>query len=77
MVIYTLENNAYGIIKDIDTAGALKVYVYEDNAQIIGQGEFYFEKIINFTAKPKSTYTLRFYNDGIPKLVSLSYPNLL
>ena len=77
MVVYTLENNAYGIIKDIETSGVLKAYVYEDNSQIVAQAEFYFEKILKFKAKAKSTYTIRFYNDGIPKLISFSYPNLL
>jgi hypothetical protein len=77
MMIYTLENNAYGVIKDIDTAGALKVYVYEDNSQIVAQAEFYFEKVLKFKVKAKSTYNIRFYNDGIPKLLSFNYPNLL
>lgn len=35
MLLYTLENNAYGFIKDIDATKPLRVYVYEDNSRII------------------------------------------
>lgn len=38
MIVYTLENNAYGIVKDISQSGIIKVYVYEDNTRIVGQG---------------------------------------
>lgn len=38
MLIYTLQNNAYGFVKDIDTSKPLKVYVYEDNNRIVAQG---------------------------------------
>jgi hypothetical protein len=36
MVTYVLENNVYGLIKDIETASPLKVFVYEDNIRIVG-----------------------------------------
>ena len=41
-LIYILNDNAYGVVKDIGKSKTLKIYVYEDNNRIIGQGEFYF-----------------------------------
>jgi hypothetical protein len=46
MVVYVLDNNVYGLIKDLESASPLKVYVYEDNIRIISIGEFYFEKAL-------------------------------
>jgi citrate lyase synthetase len=77
MIIYTLENNAYGIIKDIDTEIPIHVYVYENNNRMIAEGEFYFEKSIKFLAIPDAYYSVRFRNGGQPKLVSFTYPNIL
>ncbi len=37
ILIYVLENNAYGFVKDIDKSKSLKVFVYEDNARIAAQ----------------------------------------
>ena len=77
MTIYVEENNVYGYVKDVDSAQALKVYVYEDNAQIIGQGEFYFDYALRFQAKKGSTYTIRFYNSGLKKLVNVAHPKMI
>jgi hypothetical protein len=31
-----LENNAYGVTKDVEKVRPIKVYVYEDNNRIVG-----------------------------------------
>ena len=77
MTIYVEENNVYSYVKDVDSAQPLKVYVYEDNTQIIAQGEFYFEYFIQFQAKKGSSYTVRFYNSGIKKLVNVGHPKMI
>lgn len=38
MLIYTQENNAYGLVKDIEISKALKENVYENNDRIVGEG---------------------------------------
>lgn len=75
--MYVLKDNAYGMVKDVDTAGLIKLYVYEDNNRIVGQAECFFMAAVLFKAKPKSTYTVRFYNDGITKLISLTFPEFV
>ena len=77
ITVYVEENNIYGLIKDVDVAQPLKIYVYEDNTQIVGQGEFYFNKLLYFNAKKGSSYTVRFYNSGLKKLVNVMHPRLL
>lgn len=77
MLIYTQENNAYGLVKDIEISKALKVYVYENNDRIVGEGQFYYEKAFKFEAKAGAHYIFRFYNDGVLKLVSFTYPSLI
>lgn len=41
------------------------------------QSEFYFEKTVKFDVKGRSRYTIRFYNQGVAKLVIFSYPTML
>lgn len=77
MLLYTIENNAYGFVRDIDVSKALKVYIYENNDRIVGQGEFYYSKAIKFSAKAGAHYIIRFYNDGVLKLVSFTYPSII
>lgn len=55
----------------------MQIYVYEDDNRIMAQTEFYFEKTIRFNVKDRSRYTIRFYNQGVAKLVIFSYPTML
>lgn len=69
--IYVSEDNVYGEIQDVEKEPPLRIYVYENNNRIIVQKEFYFQGIISFTAKKDSTYTIRYYNTGKQKLISV------
>lgn len=75
--IYVLENNAYTFVRDIENVKPLRVYVYENNDRIVAQAEFYYERALKFSAFAGKKYIFRFYNDGVLKLVSFTYPSLV
>jgi hypothetical protein len=67
--IFTHRDNTYTELSDVDAEGGVKVFVYENNEKIVGQGQFYFRGQIGFECKKGSGYIIRFYNEKVDKLI--------
>ena len=52
------------------------MYIYEENTQIVGQGEFFFENFVYFQAKQDLAYYIRFYSSGAQRLVTVAHPRI-
>lgn len=75
--IYSNENGVYVRNNDIDSEKPLSLTVYENNRNTVYQSSFYFNDAYMFDGNADSTYTVRFENADMHRLVSLRTTTVL
>lgn len=68
---YVEENNHYKQIENVDRETQTRYTITENNNKIIADERFFFQSGSTFQAGDKSKYTIKFFNTGRPKLISL------
>ena len=77
MSIYSNENGVYTRKENIENEKPMQISIYENYNRLIYQDSFHFTNAYSFKGEPHSTYTIRFQNSDIHRLVSAKISNVL
>jgi hypothetical protein len=74
---YVAQDNTYIRTKNIEEEEPVKIYIYENNQNIVYQGEFYYQTYIIFEGQANAMYLIKVVNNGRTKLISMNCKKLL
>jgi len=69
-----------GIIKRaslLDENNPMQVFIYENNARLVYNKDYYFVDLVRFPGQANSTYTIKFITKGEPRLVELTVMSIV
>jgi hypothetical protein len=75
--IYINRDGVYVKSDDLEDEQPLQIYVYENSSRVIFQDSYFFKNFVGFSGQPNTTYSIKFSNNGLHRLISLSVAVLI